>query len=250
MRAISFLLAAVAIPIATIAAVVRHATVLTDLDRLTTAAYHDYMRHAVDKFAPDTVDSGASGKAFKMVLPVGDGDSRSGDGGTAYYSYDKGRLTFNLSPAPESDGSHIVVGPGRTVSASSYVGQNGYGARARVQSTHTLARGIAMIEVPKGESTSPFDGIGDMGEGSHEYWYRVVLPGPEAKRLALDTDLVVEGQFAPLASGKLASCTSIVADATVEDPHDVFATQCFAGARITSIAFVRRSTGAVVKRWE
>ena len=188
------------------------------------------------------------GKPFKLVLPFANGD-QTGGVGSAIYSYKDGQLLLDVSTTnAEPGGEPVIVGADRTMSSSSYVGQNSYGARARVVSKTALAQGVALISAPPGEQRSAYSERQTSLE-PHDYWYRATLSGPEAKAIAHDADLVIEGTMAPLSNGKAAACLTSTVDATIGNPDEGLFLRCYAGANVRRVAFIRRSTGAVLREW-
>jgi hypothetical protein len=221
---------------------------VSPVDRITSAAYRDYEVQLTDKFAATTVRP-APGEPFRLAIPLGNGDLVGARIGSAYYSYADGALTLSLS-SEETKGDRLpmLLRKPKLLAASSYRGQNGFGAAANVRTERLLYQGVALIEGPAGVPTSRYAGITYVAP--HDYWHRITLDGPEAKALALDTDIVVEGKLANLPGGKAAACQTRISDPTISHPLEVFFTLCYAGAVVDRVAYVRRSTGAVLKEWK
>jgi hypothetical protein len=218
------------------------------VERITAAAYRDYLPQLDDRFAAETVKP-AAGESFRMAIPLGNGDKRGERSGSAYYSYSEGVLTLSLvGEETERDRLPLLLGKPRVLGASTYQGQNSYGASATVRSERVLWQGVALVDGPAGEQTPQFAGVGYVGP--HDYWHKVTLAGPQAKTLALDTDMIVEGHLAPLPDGRAAACKTRVSDPTLDHPQELLGIRCYAGAKIDRVAFVRRSTGAVLKEWK
>jgi hypothetical protein len=223
-------------------------TASSPIEQITAAAYRDYLAQLDDKFAAVAVKP-AAGEPFRMAIPVGNGDKRGERSGSAYYSYSEGILTLSVSGGEtDRDRLPLLLAKPRVLAASTYRGQNSYGVSANVRSDRILWQGIALVDGPAGEQTSQFPGIGYVRP--HNYWHKVTLPGPEAKAVAVDTDMIVEGRLTALPDGKAAACKTRISDPTLDHPLEVFATECYVGAEVNRVAFVRRSTGIVLKEWK
>ena len=206
--------------------------------------------NSTDQFAEKPANT-LAGKLFKLTLPLS-------DRGEAAYHYADGVLTLDLSPtlrAPTSEIRRTV--PTLKVSSSrqslgSYVGQNAFGATAKVTSSETDNAAIGIVDSPK--AMQPVDltgsGIGRFGRAT-DWWTQLTLPPAEAKATAFDTVAVVEGIYADLPYKKFSAgaCSIDGRTATVSSPYETFVDTCFVGAKVTRVAFVRKSTGAVVKEW-
>lgn len=222
-----------------------------DLGTVIAAARHDDAARAQDRFAPDTVDQSKTGKPFEVVIPFGNGDVVRPSGSSAFYSYDpdRGELKLVLStttvraPASSKGGLSglnyydLIELGSRSRPGSSYIGQNAFGASARVSVRHDSSDGIVPIDRP-----------GD-GEGYRSYDIVLPLAGPAARAVAIDSVARISGTLALLDNGKLGGCATSYAEPKIDSPTEVFASYCFAGAKVGRIAFIRKSTGEVIKEW-
>jgi hypothetical protein len=218
---------------------------MDDVDRLNLEAYKNRIAQQRDSFAADAVEAKLEGRSFTWSAPLKNGRALGDPSSQPFYSYENGSLTLSIGPHYDPKLTVVTRRPER-VKSSSYVGQNTFGAKAQVVAATTLAKGLALVDGPKGETESIYGGNSPY---QFDYWYRATLDGQSAKAIALDADLSIEGTFTKLANGKLADCSSSFRGATVASPTEIGSIQCFAGVRVTRIAFVHRSSGAVIKEW-
>jgi hypothetical protein len=224
------------------------------------AVHRDYRAQLLDRFADTTVDSSVVGKSFKIVVPLHNGDALGGHPGP-WYSYNDGtlRLVFTLSDLYQSSGYKGpryltgVFGGSRTP-VRSYTGSNAYGATARVQVEKLVQNGVAFMSGPKGERPIENDQnmgefIRSLGRGSN-YSTELKLPGSQARRVALDSALIIEGAIANLPDAKLSGCKGMYGDATLDHPIELYGETCWVGANVRRVAFVRVSSGEVLEEWE
>lgn len=232
-----------------------------------TAVHRDYMAQLVDKFAEVTADPSVIGKPFKIVWPIKDGQAYSGLPGDAYYTYDDGKLRLIFIPDEKYAGPGLIEGPkylvgivgGSRRTERSYVGSNAFGVTARVQVVRLLEDGIAMLARPEGEenpyrSTIMKDTLPNVAQllphpPKNSYWLEMALPGPQARKVATDAALVVEGTIEPLEGGKLSICKGTYIEPKIDTAMEIYGSQCWVGANVYRIAFVRKSTGEVLKEW-
>lgn len=205
---------------------------------------------STDQFA-EVPKNDLAGKPFKLTLTLGD-DSSAG------YQYSDGVLTLNISPtsrAPLSEMKRSV--PTLKVSSSrrslgSYTGQNAYGATATVRSSEWNDAAIAIVDSPK--FMPPPEKAGTSYAKylpAREWWVQLTLPPSEAKAISNDTVAVLEGTYADLPYKKYpaGACSFSGSEATITSPYEVFIHTCFVGAKVARVAFVRKSSGAVIKEW-
>lgn len=228
------------------------------------AAHRDYSAQLVDKFAETTADPAVIGKPFKFIGPLKDGQALGGPPGP-YYSYDDGKLRLIFIPHEKYAGPGLIEGPkyvvgtigGSRTPTRSYTGTNAFGVTARVQVEKLQENSLAMLERPEGE-VSPYRSDSPLPASPESqlppppkdtYWVEVALPGPEARRLAQDARFVVEGTIASLHDGKLSICKGFYGEPKVDHPLEVYGSNCWIGANVSRIAFVRKSTGEVLKEW-
>jgi hypothetical protein len=81
------------------------------------------------------------------------------------------------------------------------------------------------------------------------YFVEISLPGPQALKVALDSALVVEGTIEALDDGKLNLCKSNDSAPKIDAPTEIHGSDCWIGANVTRIAFIRKSTGEVLREW-
>ena len=220
------------------------------------AAHRDNIAQAADKFAPPTVDERSDGAPFRVVLPIADGTINGRDPpNSSFFAYkpDEGVLELHLSPIGErttgrgSDGlmdvlTFEVFRLGRRVAAGpSYAGQNVFGVSARVSVVRERYDAIAVLDAP---------GVTNLKDIHYPtYDVALSLAGPDARKVAADAVVEIEGKLARLDNGHLARCTSDYSGPTVRHPTEKSMVTCSAGAIIRRIAFVRKSTGEVLKEW-
>lgn len=203
-----------------------------------------------DKFK-EPVQTGLDGRSFKITLPV---DSDVMSAGVSY-DYTDGKLVLKLVPnkgwplfrSPSESLPYVVV-ESANKNLGSYIGQNAYGATARVKSLKNLAAGIALVTAPRTVSrTRETMGIPITSEKG---WFaEVQLPPSEAKVLSRDVALVIEGTDTKVPWGDAGFCDFSGSNATLDAPLDYYSQKCFLGANVARIAFVNMATGAVLKEW-
>ncbi|WP_288804430.1 hypothetical protein [uncultured Novosphingobium sp.] len=209
-------------------------------------------QHPTDKFAEPPAFP-LDGKAFKLTIPAIDGSEGSG---SVVYDYKEGSLILDASPRNVWP---IMTGPSdalpsfkvseNTKSLASYVGQNAYGATARVTAFKNTGAAIAFVSAPKAMLSPSRTRMGAQILDDTDWWLKIELPPSEAKALANDVVGVIEGRYARLPAGTPGACMSGGATATLDHPTDYYSETCYIGANIDRIAFVRKSTGEVIKEW-
>jgi len=209
-------------------------------------------QHSTDKFAEPPAFP-LEGKSFKLTLPVIDGGEGSG---AIVYDYKDGALIIDASPRdvwPTSSGSGEAL-PSFKVSETSkslgsYVGQNAYGATAKVSAFKDTNTAIALVSAPKPMLSPSRVRIGAQLLGDTDWWIKLELPPAQAKALVGDVMGIIEGKYTRLPSGKPGDCKSGGASATLDNPTEYYSETCYIGANIDRIAFIRKSTGEVLKEW-
>ena len=227
------------------------------------AAHRDYMAQLTDKFADATASRAVIGQPFKLLRSLQDGDAHSGAPGGPYYTYADGklRLVFILDEkyvGPGIEGPKYWIGMvgGRQAPMRGYVGSNAFGATRHVEVEQLDENGLAMLDRPEGEE-NPYQSKFLKDEPAIDlpalpkdsYWLELPLPAPEARRVAMDAALVVEGTIQPLDDGKLNVCKSNYSAPEIDAPIEVYGSECWVGANVRRIAFIRKSTGEVLKEW-
>lgn len=201
-----------------------------------------------DEFAPPPrPDPALEGTTFKVVRPI------SRQSGSTAYSYKDGVLLllvgtqrFRSQPPLE----YILLGVRQRFGAG-YKAQNAYGASVDVVQATTTRDGLALVSVPRG-LPNPYYEPGPYSSPNpddNEFWVKLRMDGPAAKELMLDTDAVIEGVYSALPGGSSATCLSDFDKATFTAPVESTTVTCGVGARVNRIAFVRRSTGEVIREW-
>lgn len=228
------------------------------------AAHDDYSVQLTDKFAQTSANSSVIGKSFRFVGSLSNGQALATAPGP-YYSYDDGKLRLIFYPKEHYAGPGLIDGPkymvgiigGSRKPSRSYNGTNAFGVSARVLVEKLEGNGLAMLERPEGDvspymsefSLSPSLAARLPSPPKDTYWVEVALPGPQARELAQDARLVVEGTITALENGKLSICKGMYGGPRVGNPREVYGSECWIGAKVSRIAFVRRSTGQVLKEW-
>ncbi|MEG3174506.1 hypothetical protein U1708_20085 [Sphingomonas sp. ZB1N12] len=228
---------------------------LSDFQRLVRAAHSDKITSYVDKFATPTVDQSMAGKPFRIVFPVGNGET-TGAGrpkGSAYYTYADGVLGLQASlrsGRDETGGASFLKIDERRDTSENYAGTNAYGARTNVQIIKLKEENLVIlnasanssVEIVSQPNPAPTEPVG-------QYQMSISVSGPEARSVANDVDMIVNGNFAPLKNGKLTACWTTYSKPTFDNPTELFDYSCAVGAVVSSISFVRRSNGMILKRW-
>lgn len=220
------------------------------------AVHRDYQAQLLDKFAETTADPTVVGKRFKIVNRLSNGDAYGTAPGPWFtYSEGKLRLVFTTSKTYTSStysGPSFLMGivGGARTPTRSYVGSNAYGATTRVQVEKLTENGIAFMSGPQNERVMSQENRDDLlRPPSSRYEFELVLPGPQARKVALDSAIVVEGEIAFLPEGKLGSCKPIYGQPEITHPLEVYGESCWVGANVSRVAFIRSSTGEVLKEW-
>lgn len=206
------------------------------------AADHDKFKQPVETYL--------QGHSFKIALPI---VSELGAFFDTSFDYKGGKLELGLRPskAERSLGAArnsvpVLVVTSGTKSLGKYVGQNAFGATARVSSYKNSSSGIALVSSPKLMTRSNSYAGGPSYAG---WWIELPLPPNEARTLAETSDAVVEGTYAKLPWGEAGFCDFDASSATLSKPTDFYRQRCFLGANVTRIAFTNRVTGAILKEW-
>lgn len=207
---------------------------------------------STDKFA-EPPPFAIEGKSFRLTIPAKDGSEGQG---AVVYDYKDGTLTLDVSPRnvwptlvgpKEKFPAFIVTEDTRNL--GSYVGQNAFGATARVTSLKNIGAAIAIVSSPKPMLSPMRTSIGGAPLEDTDWWIRLQLAPTEAKTVALDTIGIIEGTYTRLPSGKAGACHFGGVSATIDRPTNYSSEICYVGAHVKRIALVRRSTGAVIKEW-
>ena len=131
------------------------------------------------------------------------------------------------------------------------------GSRSRVDGSGRVGYVSAMLDRPEGEE-SPYKSSISIPPSmlslvpplpKKNYWVEMALPGPEARKVAMDAALVIEGTIQALDGGKLSICKPNYIEAQIDAPTEIYGSECWVGANVSRIAFIRKSTGEVLKEW-
>jgi hypothetical protein len=207
--------------------------------------------HNYDKFK-EPVRGALDGQHFKITLPF---DTDLIAFGATSYDYKAGNLLLSFSPdksapllRPGSGSVKVVLIAENTRSLGSYVGQNAFGATARVHSLKNDGAGVALVSTPRPmQHAENVDGIPVAPKSG--WFFESQLPPAEAKALALKSAVEIEGVYAALPWGDAGFCDFNGSEATIQDPTDYFSEKCYVGAKIDRIAFVNEASGTVLKEW-
>jgi hypothetical protein len=205
-----------------------------------------------DKFKEPVVTD-LIGRSFAITMPLQEG----GEGrGLAYFDYEDGKLILNVSPskawpwrAGPGEAMPVLIVSDSSKMTGSYIGQNAFGVTAEVRNFQNLGAGIAIVSGPKAMLSPMRAAISSKYGEDTDWWLTYQLPPSEAKAVGLNTNAVVQGTYANLPSGKPGFCDLGISTATIDKPSNYRSEKCFVGAKITRIAFVSKSTGAVLKEW-
>lgn len=207
---------------------------------------HDY-----DKFKQPLRDV-LEGEHFKVTVPF-DTDLIASNG--TNYDYKGGNLYLSFSPnksasllRPGSGSVKVVLITQNTRSLGSYVGQNAYGATARVHTLHNDGAGIALASTPRPMQRA--ETVGGIPVASKSGWFfETQLPPADAKALALNSAVEIDGVYAALPWGDAGFCDFSGSEATIQNPTDYYSEKCYLGANIDRIAFVNEATHTVLQEW-
>jgi len=232
---------------------------MPDVSQLILKAFANWPKMKSDPFADASspvIGQEYAGRSFRSVHRFTSDEEHDPDR-LALWSFKPGRLLLYFSPGdveiykpgdfmgekvPKMDLiSHCDSKPG-------YVGQNAFGAKVRVTVSSCVRGGVAFTSAPVGLQPSWQDENRRMQPGQ-DYWVELPLQGPAAKIVSGDADLVVEGTIDRLSTGQMFSCKHDSSEPKIDDPVDWEEMQCDAGVKVTRVAFVRHSTGEIIKEW-
>lgn len=136
-----------------------------------------------------------------------------------------------------------------TKMTGTYIGQNAFGAQARVRNFKNVGAGIAIANSPRAMPSPLNVAIKARYADNTDWWLTYDLPPSQAKAVALNTVAVVQGTYAKLPSGKVGFCHTGGVTATIDKPSNYHSERCYIGADVTRVALVNKATGAVLKEW-
>ncbi len=189
----------------------RPAVQQTPYQKAIASALADF-RAPKDEFAagPPSADPGFNGTPFKITHSMSQGT------GVIFYTYKGRALTMYVTEMNLRDSAnpleYLMLGLNQKFGPG-YEAQNGFGARVDVTQDVTTRDGLFVLSGPVGLD-SP-----DYPSGKRdEFWVRMELDGPSAKALMMDTDAVIEGDYASLPGGRSGLCASDFDKATFNSP--------------------------------
>jgi len=225
-------------------------------------------RQRVDRFAADAAATAYEGAPFSVTLRPIDGNTTGVAANSALWTYDRGELTFDLTPtqAPRRNYEfrkyELIYTSAVGRNGKPYVGANAFGATRRVTVEHWRREGIAVLSAPHGEEPASLSrrNAADVARGLPVYHYAdleksypliIHASGPDARNAVATTVLVVEGTLTKLPDeAGVAICASSYNGPEVDAPIEINEAACWAGANITRVAYINRTTGAVLKEWK
>jgi hypothetical protein len=207
-------------------------TVLSQpLDSLLVAAHRADNAHARDQFAEMAIPNYAPGTPFEAEFSFSDARQEADNGTNAYYTYADGKLSLNLFVSD----STVRIGSRRTA-LPSYVGQNSFGAKARVSASRKSADALLLETQPSTESVV------------QEYGTFLDLPPAKAKDLLRFARVIISGTIGGTEGPKV-GCEAQRYAATISDPTEFTVRTCWVRVRATRVAFVRKDTNQVLAQW-
>ena len=223
------------------------------LEEAFSEAHRNYQAHSTDQFADSAISESFLGKQFRIVRPVhGLG---SGELSGPYYSYDNGtfRLIFEPSPQPfftkETPPPVLFTVGGSAKPQRTYPATNAFGAKFRVTVEQVRENAIEMLQRPHGVPDAAFAAIPELASQALEsYTVEFRLAGAEARALATDAQLIIEGTITRLVGGGVNYCKPLDREATASETVEIHGEQCWIAANVSRIAFTRKS-GEVLKEW-
>lgn len=224
------------------------------LDRVIAQARKDHFAVNSDPFAAPTAPAAVEGMPFRIKLPVRrDMGFGSHD---PMWTYKEGTLWLTLNPwaydyrQPDYSGKPFYVERidirSDCKDGRAYVGQNGFGASRNVSVLRCRTDSIVVDD----DFVDRLRANDTPGISKSRAEVGLKLDPVEAKKIANDVQLLIEGQLVNLKTGRLAQCHTMGDKATIDDPTEWSNEICFAGAKVTRIAYVRPTTGSVVAEWK
>ena len=136
-----------------------------------------------------------------------------------------------------------------TTRDSSYVGQNSFGATARVSSSTNHVNYIAAVELPRGDVPEMARGLRVEDPELDSYEWERELDGPQAKAIYQGSKMVMEGVIASFPDGKVTKCDASAGSATISEPSEYLNYECYVAAKVSRIAFIA-GDGTVLREWK
>jgi hypothetical protein len=206
--------------------------------------------HRVLKSTPAALDTRElTGRSFKLSLTP-----TLGYNDTDKYVF----AVYSLGAfMPQSVVSEIGTAVGFSLERNqspdgSYVGENIFGATRKVDKYKVSE--VALVHYKKYDPSEDTNDTGLPHNGVDWMAYRVNIPVENvvaANKIIGTTVLVVEGNISSLPSNQTSACGSEgTSNPTWSSPAEYDATTCIINADVHRVAFVNKSTGAVIAKWE
>lgn len=184
-----------------------------------------------EKDAFDTKDLGRTyvGRLFLFSQGVADDDA-SNNTTNSFWNYDKteGTMTFRFRRYASS-----LYLKYQSKKVGEYTARNTFGVAVRVKAYADTEAYLEPI------SSGDFD----------DFSVTVHVDPAEGRRLAQDVVLVVEGEIAQPADGKVTWCDQSDDDATIDDPVAVTTYACHLTGKVTAVSFYDTRRKADLGRW-
>lgn len=222
-------------------------------------AARDAASNSGDQFAEPIASR--AGEAFRLVIPVVESGGLSARGGGPVWRFDG--AAFHLSAglgfvvAPRIEMYRALPFRKSSEGRDGYVGVNAYGASKSVSASSWEVNAVAFIRAPTMEYSEEAKAFEDRRLYPHDpsppddYTLEIQARGADARALSSDLELVVDGSITALSSnGGTAICGMQRRRPTLDAPEDIVFRTCYVGAVVNRVAYVRRSTGVVLKEFK
>ena len=225
------------------------------------AAVARHRAQKVDMFSKPTPDAPIAGRSFKIKLQVArthTGGDLASDGVSGLWEYDPARqvlildarelmssdLRAALSPQiPHGfDGFYARYG---VVPGKSYVGENGFGARAVIRryTVTSLVLAYPRADYRDNDGMPPFRD--ELGFHFHK---EVPLEGDKARIITAQLQLVAEGKIINFAGGTNVECGALEGEASMTSGMEVASRYCAVAAKFDRVSF-QDGAGNVLAEW-
>ena len=184
---------------------------------------------AKDEFSP-APNARFAGRRFSMIKRLGPATDTDHDyDGTWSFDLQTETLSFRSEPIANF---HVWYTEKPT---GSYVGTNAFGVRTRIARSSAISVLLSASSLP--------------GPRFGAYEAELTAPPEEARRIAADSGLLVEGELQAKPGQSPVSCSLNPGEPTISDPTDITTEECSFNATIDRVAFVRGPSNEVVKEW-
>lgn len=208
-------------------------------EQLLAAARVDAHQMAADRFAdPTPLPEGVVGQPFRLEYAFSAGDvvrSSYGDGSLKLSLDIKGG---GLSGVDDGEIRALVTGR-RHKALGSYQASNAFGATIHVSKSQSQTDVLALVRHPHQ----------DVGRYDDPYVAEVALTGAQAKTLIANASAVIDGRIHQTANGNVSGCHISSTTPTISLPIDDEDEICWVAVKIDRVAFIDKSTGAVIREW-